>query len=258
MPDILKTILLGIVQGLTEFLPVSSSGHLVIAHDLFDFHAEGSLLLDVFLHVGTLVPIVIVFWRDLVSLLTTRRQWLWLLALGTVPVVVVGLLLHDSIEAMFETSRWVGVLLLINGAVLLGGSRLEVLRGKQAPGWLHAVTIGVAQAVAILPGISRSGSTISTGLATGLEREDAARFSFLLAIPAIGLALVYKLFKFFTGNESLDIGWGSIAAGTVTAMVVGYIALRVLLAVVRRHKLAYFGWYCAVVGTALVVSHLVR
>ena len=258
MPELLKTILLGIIQGLTEFLPVSSSGHLVLFHDLFDFH-DNSLLLDVFLHVGTLVPVLIVFRNDIASLLTTRRRWLPLLAAGTVPVVLAGVLLYERLEASAITSGWVGLLLLINGAMLVAGSRLEARRAARSPGWLHAAAVGVAQAVAILPGISRSGSTISTGLATGLEREDAARFSFLLAIPAIVLALAFKLWKVFNGAEPVAAGtWGSVAVGTVVAMLVGYGALRALLVVVRRHKLAYFGLYCLVLGAAVLVYALVH
>ena len=258
MPLLVKAILLGVIQGLTEFLPVSSSGHLRIFHDLFGFH-ENSLLFDVFLHVGTLVPVVVVFRNDIGTLLTTRRRWVALLAIGTVPIVAVGLLLHDWIAVVFETSWWVGVLLLVNGGVLFAGSRLDTVRRKEALGWRHAVAVGVAQAVAILPGISRSGSTISTGLATGLDREDAARFSFLLAVPAILLALVYKLSKLLGGAEEVGAGmWAPIAVGTLVSMLVGYAALRMLLAVVRRHKLGYFGWYCLAAGAACLVYHLVR
>ena len=259
MPMILKAILLGLIQGLTEFLPVSSSGHLVIFHKLFDFH-QNSLLFDIFLHVGTLVPVVIVFRDEIRTLLTTRRKWLALLATGTVPIVFVGVLLHDHIQSAFETIRWVGPLLLVNAAILFASRPLAGLRqDKQAPGWRHAVVVGVAQAAAILPGISRSGTTISTGLATGLDRENAARFSFLLAIPAILLALAYKLLKLFGEGEAVEAGmWGPIAVGTVVAMLVGYAALRVLLAVVRRRGLAHFGWYCLAVGAACLVYHLVQ
>jgi undecaprenyl-diphosphatase len=258
MPTLLKAILLGIVQGITEFLPISSSGHLVAFHDLFGFH-DSSLLFDVFVHVGTLVPIVVVFRKEIASLVTTRRRWVALLAVGTVPIVCVGLLAHDALAAAFETSRWVGFLLVVNGVILLVGSRLDVLSRKRPAGWLHAVAVGVAQAVAILPGISRSGSTISTGLATGLEREDAARFSFLLAIPAIVLAMAYKLWRVVRGADQVaaDV-WGPIAVGTLAAMVVGYGALRVLLAVVRRHRLSWFGWYCLAAGAGLVVYRLIR
>jgi len=259
MPILLKAILLGLIQGLTEFLPISSSGHLVIFQDFFGFH-ENSLLFDVFLHVGTLVPIVVIFWKDIGTLLTTRRRWVVLLGLGTVPIVVVGALFADQIEAAFQVSRWVGALLLLNGCVLLVGGRLDTLRrAKRAPGWLHAAAVGLAQAAAILPGLSRSGSTISTGLATGLDREDAASFSFLLAIPAILLALVFNVWRLLRGTETVKpTMWVAIAVGTLVAMVVGYAALRVLLAAVRRGKLGYFGWYCLAVGAALVVYHLVR
>jgi undecaprenyl-diphosphatase len=254
---LLKAILLGIIQGLTEFLPVSSSGHLAIFQELFAF-GDSSLLLDVFLHVGTLVPVFIVFRRDIRSLFTTRRRWLPLLAAGTVPIVLVGVFLHDEVSVAFASVRLVGVLLMVNGVALLAGSRLDTGAARRPAGWLHAAVVGIAQAAAILPGISRSGSTISTGLATGLSRENAARFSFLLAIPAILLALAYKLWGVFDGTESVSNGiWGPIVAGTVVSMLVGYAALRALLAVVRRHKLAYFGWYCLVVGAAVLVYHLV-
>jgi undecaprenyl-diphosphatase len=256
MPDLVKAVVLGIIQGLTEFLPVSSSGHLAIVHEPLDFRTN-QLLFDVFLHVGTLVPVVIVFRRDIASLLTTRRRWLPLLVAGTVPAVIVGALLHDRIEAVAEHVACVGALLIVNGLMLFAGSRLGALHRRQAAGWLHAAAVGVAQAVAILPGISRSGSTISTGLATGLDREDAARFSFLLAIPAILLAMAYELWKAWGGSEAVEAGmWAPIAAGTVVSMIVGYGALRALLAVVRRHRLVYFGWYCIAAGAAVLIYHL--
>ena len=259
MPVLLKAILLGLIQGLTEVLPISSSGHLVIFHDLFSFH-QASVLFDVFLHVGTLVPVVIVFRNDIRALLTTRRRWLALLALGTVPIVLAGLLLRHGIEREFQTIRWVGPLLLINAGVLLAGGRLAGrLRRTRAPGWLHAAVVGIAQAVALLPGISRSGSTISTGLATGLDCEDAARFSFLLAIPAILLALAAKLRDVVRGAEAVDPQmWAPIAVGALVSMLVGYAALRALLAVVRRRRLGYFGWYCLAVGAALVAYRFIR
>jgi undecaprenyl-diphosphatase len=259
MPMLLKAILLGLIQGLTEFLPVSSSGHLVIFQDLFGFH-ENSLLFDVFLHVGTLVPVVIVFRNEIRTLLTTRRTWPALLVAGTVPIALVGLLLHKQIETTFETVRWVGPLLLVNAGVLLAGGPLAGLhQRKRAPGWRHALAVGVAQAAAIMPGISRSGTTISTGMATGLDREDAARFSFLLAIPAIVLALVYKLSILPARGAAVGPAmWGAIAVGTLVSMLVGYAALRVLLAVVRRRRLGRFGWYCLAVGAASLVYHLVH
>jgi len=259
MPILLKAILLGVIQGVTEFLPISSSGHLAIFHNLFGFR-DAPVLFDVFLHVGTLVPVVIVFRNDILALLTTRRRWVALLALGTVPIVLAGLFLRHDIEREFQTIRWVGPLLLINGCILLAGGRLAArLRRTQAPGWLHAVAVGIAQAVALLPGISRSGTTISTGLATGLDREDAARFSFLLAIPAILLALAAKLRDVVRGTEAVDPHmWAPIVVGTLVSMLVGYAALRALLAVVRRRKLGWFGWYCLAVGAALLVYRLVR
>ncbi len=265
MPLLLKAILLGVIQGVTEFLPISSSGHLVIFHDLFNFH-DISVLFDVFLHVGTLVPVVIVFRNDIRALLTTRRRWLALLALGTVPIVLAGLFLRHGIEREFQTIRWVGPLLLVNGGILLAGGRLAArlrfaarLRRTQAPGWLHAAAVGIAQAVALLPGISRSGTTISTGLATGLDREDAARFSFLLAIPAILLALAAKLRDVVRGADAVAAHmWAPIVVGTLVSMLVGYAALRALLAVVRRRRLGWFGWYCLAVGTALLVYRLIR
>jgi len=261
MPILLKAILLGVIQGVTEFLPVSSSGHLRICHDLFGFH-DNAVLFDVCLHVGTLVPVVLIFWHDIRSLFTTRRRWLVLLAAGTVPVVIVGALLGGPIETAFETSEragaWVGLLLVLNGCMLLAGARLDrPAQGTKPLGWLHTAVVGVAQAAAVLPGISRSGSTISTGLATGLDREDAARFSFLLSVPAISLALVYKLWKLLRGVEVVEAGlWGPVVVGTLVAMVVGYVALRLLLSVVRHRKLGYFGWYCLALGAAWLAYQL--
>jgi len=270
----LEAVLLGVLQGATEFLPVSSSGHLRLA-ERFLGHSEGMLGFDVAVHVGTLVAVLIVFRRDVAALLNfTSPVWrrsglplLGRLGLASVPAFAVGgfLLLSDGVSIEAVGVRAVSVLLLVNGLWLLLGERLGgregppditgggVLGGRSGggtPGLRSALLIGLAQSVAILPGISRSGATISTGLLCGLSRERAARFSFLLAIPAIAAAGAKEL----PSAASSAVGVPQLVAGTVAAALVGVLAIYSLLLLVRTRKLWVFAVYCWVVGLAALLA----
>ncbi|MDP8224915.1 MAG: undecaprenyl-diphosphate phosphatase [Candidatus Lernaella stagnicola] len=257
------TALLGLLQGITEFLPVSSSGHLVIAQHLFGMR-DASLFLDTILHLGTLAAVVAVFWSDLKELCAAvpllwrwgpRRAWrehgnfrllVWL-AVGTLPAAVVGLVLADFFEAAFGSVRAVGAALFFTALVLFTAAwkRQRATPLFETRGW-QALGVGLAQALAIMPGISRSGMTIVVGQHLGLARDAAARLSFLLAIPAILGAVLLQAIKL----ESVPAGFAPAAiVGFVTAAVSGYLSLRLLLRFVQKGRLHFFGVYCLLAGS---------
>jgi undecaprenyl-diphosphatase len=242
-------ILLAVVQGLTEFLPVSSSGHLVILHHLIGF-SEGDVFLDVVLHMGTLLAVLVVYWREVRRLLTfdaSAVQYLVALVVGTLPAVVIGLLLKDPIESLFGNPRAAAGALVFTGLILLSTRHTDSKVRNLPGGWhpvappLHkALLIGCAQALAIMPGISRSGSTIAASLWLGLARDEAARFSFLLSVPAIAGALVLQL---FSGVGESEAGGLALLLGAGVAFLVGLFAIRLTaLMVVQKHfwKFAFY------------------
>ena len=256
-------VILGIIQGLTEFLPVSSSGHLVMGKALLGVHEKG-IIFEVFVHFGTLLSVLVVYRRDIAALLRsiftvlarpgtvndryrTDRNFRWVvyLLLGTLPAGVVGVLFNDPIEHAFSEPRIVAAMLLVTGTILL---LTRFIRPPQRElTLLHAVLIGCAQAMAIMPGISRSGSTISMALYLGIAREEAARYSFLLAVPVILGATLIKLVELLhhlpPTAEILDL-----AVGTTASFLSGYVAIKLLLLFIRRGKLDYFAWYCYGIG----------
>jgi undecaprenyl-diphosphatase len=254
-----QAVVLGITQGLTEFLPVSSSGHLVIVQSLLAIPQGVTLPFDILLHWGTLLAVVLYFRQDLRHLLqgVFRREPASLrlfaaLALGTVPAVLLGLLFKDFFERAFAEPLWIGGALLINGVILLAVNRFAGkgdLIGVRMP---DALWIGLGQAAAIFPGISRSGSTIAAGLLRGLSREAAARFSFLLAIPVILGAGLLELKDLLNvdyqamGAPVLWIGFGSAALS-------GYFVIQLFLNFLRRGSLRPFGYYCLALGAAALI-----
>jgi len=239
----------GLIQGLTEFLPISSSGHLILVPALFGFD-EPDLAASVMLHLGTLLAVVAYYRSDLLRLLHLRtdpeaRRILWLLAVGTVPAALVGLTLEGPIEVVLSEPWMVAIQLMISGVILLFS--LLVTHGvrRLAEGRLSdAVVVGLAQAFALVPGISRSGMTITAGMAQGFERREAARYAFLLSIPAIAGASLLE------GMDLLRHGgftWG-LLAGMAVAAVTGYLAIAGLLRVLTRVGLLPFAAYCLVFG----------
>ncbi|HHW72106.1 MAG TPA: undecaprenyl-diphosphate phosphatase [Firmicutes bacterium] len=267
-----QAIVLGIVQGLTEFLPVSSSGHLVLFSELFGVQTQ-SLVFEVTVHVGTLLAVLAVFWGEvkllfasLIKLLRSPKQaktllkddpgcrLLLALVLGTLPAVLVALILKEQVERLFSSTLFTAVMLLVTGAILYAAEKRSAVRGRSAPSYADALVIGCGQAAAILPGLSRSGTTIAVGLFRGLDRESAARFSFLLSMPAILGGLVLSLIDLVSGTAALEVG--ALVAGLVSAAITGYLAIRFFLGMVRRGKLVWFSYYTWLVGAAVIIVHL--
>lgn len=270
----IQAIVLGIIQGLTEFLPVSSSGHLVLFSQLFNVQ-ESSLVFEVMVHVGTLLAVLVAFRREVwllivsffkllgnpkeaKSLVTEDPGCRLLLAIvvGTLPTVVVALVLKEQIEHLFSSSLFVGFMLIMTGTILYMTDRHRVKSkelGKASP--RDALVIGCGQALAIIPGLSRSGTTIAMGLFRGLDRESAARFSFLLAIPAILGALVFSLDDLFAGTAM--IGTGVLGAGFIAAALTGYMAIHFLLDLVKKGKLVWFSYYTWIIGAVVIILHIV-
>ena len=259
--DIIKAIILGIVQGLTEFLPISSSGHLVIGAEILNLHYKG-VAFEVFLHCGTLFAVIFVFRRDLLSMLRSlfvtasvrktdpalTQSFLWNIniIIATLPAVVVGLFLKDSIDRIFDTIVITFAMLTITGITMVL-TRFIHEKGAHI-NWMGALLIGVAQALAILPGLSRSGSTIFAGMLLGVNRETAARFSFIMSIPAILGAVVLHVGELIaTPPPAEDLL--AIFTGTIASVISGYFAIVLLMRIVRKGSLEWFGYYCLVVAS---------
>lgn len=280
--SILKASLLGIIQGATEFLPVSSSGHLVIMQDILGVKLENGAMLafDVCLHIGTLLAVLIVFRRDIQDIAASffkkpelddvsledaapekltvreaRRLGLYLI-IGTIPAGVAGLAFKDFFESLFSNPLAASAMLLITGAILFG-TRYADGREVGAAGmkWWQALGVGIAQAIAIIPGISRSGSTIAGGLYLGLDKKLAARFAFLLAVPAIGGAAVLQVKDF--ANVSNDI-MPAVVIGTAVSAVTGFICVKWMLEIVQRGRFSWFAYYCWAVGLGALLYYTLK
>ncbi len=261
--SLLEAILLGIVQGLTEFLPISSSGHLVLGEFLLKVKFD-DISFEVFLHLGTFGSVVIVFRRTLWSMLkavglnvrsiflrkvafSATKDWhLFLLILiGSVPAGVAGVLFCDYVEESFSSVVFVSLMLLFTGTILIVTQFFKP--AKEKLNFKDAILVGVAQALALFPGISRSGLTISTGIFAKVKRSTSAEFSFLLSLPAILGASLLELKEVLGHINSVEEA-GLYLTGTVTAFLVGYLAIKFLLNVIEKGKFQYFGYYCFVVG----------
>lgn len=243
----LQAIFLAIVQGLTEFLPVSSSGHLVIFQKLFHF-SEPPILFDVLVHVGTLGAILVFFREELVKI---SRKTVWLIIIGTVPAVIIGLFLQTYINQIFNSLKLVGAALLVTSSLLFLSKRFKSLnRSFKEMKWLDAFLIGCFQAIAIIPGVSRSGSTIVAGLGRKLNRETAFKFSFYLAVPAILGALILQTPDLIY-SPCAYLGQGFL--GMVVAGIVGYGALRILEETLIKARLWLFGFYCLALGIVILL-----
>lgn len=250
----IRYALLGLLQGLTEFLPVSSSGHLVVARALLGVSVPG-VALEAAAHLGTLWALLLYFRRDLVHLAVRarfrgeERRYVALLALGTVPVALVGLVARDAIEQTFAAPALVGWMLWVTAAVLVVGDRRARGGSRDRVCVADAVAVGLAQAAALLPGISRSGSTVAAGLARGLRPVVAARYSFLLSIPAVAGASAFALLP-AVGRPGVE--WAGLALAMGCAFASGLAAISLFLRVVRAGVLWPFALYCAALGTAVL------
>jgi len=273
--SVLEALILGVVQGITEFLPISSSGHLVLFQRIFGI-TEPAMAFNTAVHGGTLVAVVVVLWKDIWNLLRNIIQPLTLyVIIGTIPTVIAALLFRDIIEGAFATGAPLGFAFLITTTLLIVSDKLYHRSGK--PGglpakldrptpprlqsemtWADALLIGLFQAVAIVPGISRSGATISAALGRRLDRDFAARFSFLLSIPAILGALVLHINEFVavgrSGQYEAAIGLLPIMVGTVSAGVVGFFSVRFTIKMVRERSLWGFAVYTGIIGILVLID----
>lgn len=276
--DIIQAIIMGLVQGLTEFLPVSSSAHLVIVPELMG--VKSSLAFDTLLHLGTLVAVVGYFWKDILAMIKAFisslmdifrgnfkenikedpfKRLTWLVVVGTIPAGLMGVLFKSQFESLFSSVAAVGFFLLLTGVILWGAEwiakRNSEKEGKEIKevSFTNSLVIGIFQGFAIAPGISRSGSTIAAALFSGMERKLAARYSFLLSIPAIlGAALVQaKDIVSFEANLSVLI------AGFLSAVIFGYLAVRFMMDYIQKHSLILFAYYCWIVGALTLIISLV-
>lgn len=270
---VLDALILGVVQGLTEFLPVSSSGHLVIVPELFNL-AEPTLAFDVLVHVATLVAVLGYFIRDIAKIVLSvvaprrldpqevglwRRILLWLV-IGSIPAALAGALLSDFFASLFDSTLAVGVFLIVT-SLLLFGSDFALGRVRRDPVQLDkmraadALIVGCFQALAIAPGLSRSGATISAGIFLGFDRPSAARFSFLLSIPVIFGAFIFKVKDIGTGFAGTS--GAAYAVGAIAAAIAGFVAVHLLMRWVRQHRMRVFAVYTAVVGLLVIVLSVV-
>ena len=276
--DIIQAIIMGMVQGLTEFLPVSSSAHLVKAPELLG--TQSSLAFDTLLHVGTLVAVIGYFWKDITSMIKSfvsslldiprgkfkegvaddpYKRLAWLVVVGTIPAGLMGVLLKSKFEALFNSVTIVGFFLLVTGVILWGSEWIAKRnidkKGKDVKevSFTNSLVIGVFQGLAIAPGISRSGSTIAAGLFSGLERKLAARYSFLLSIPAIlGAALIQA-----KDIVSFDANTEVLIAGFLSAAIFSYLAVKFMMGYIQKHSLNIFAIYCWIVGALTIIISMV-
>lgn len=253
-----EAMVLGLIQGFTEFLPVSSSGHLEIAKSLFGINPESSFYFTIAVHGATVLSTLVVFWNEIVRLtkgalrfkMNEETSYVLKLFISMIPVGIAGILLKDPIEKMFSGNIiFVGLMLLVTAALLAVAHFIK--KRDRDIGYIDALIIGIAQAIAVIPGISRSGATISTGLMIGNKKEEIAKFSFLMVlIPVIGA----NLLEIFSGEvTSSTTGVGVIIIGFITAFASGYLACRWMIELVKRSKLIWFSIYCTIVGLLSVL-----
>ena len=275
MDVVLLALVMGIVQGLTEFLPVSSSGHLVLVPFLLgsDDAFINSLAFSVMLHVGTLVALLVYFRSDWLRLIPAGfaalrdrsfrgdpdRVLAWLLVASTIPAALAGLLFSDVIETRFREPGLVAITLIVGGVILFVADRVGGRdRGITDVTFPIAIGIGAAQALALVPGLSRSGISISAGRLAGLDRAAAARFSFLMATPITAGAIVFEARKLFTGEAGVEVAAAPLAIGLVASLLSGFAAIHFMLRYLRTRSLNVFVWYRFALAAVVIVAWLAR
>lgn len=263
----LQAFLLGLIQGLTEYLPVSSSGHLSILSSILDVDGADNLAFTVVVHVATVLSTLVIFWKQIVWIFRDLFKFSWnegtryaaLIVVSMIPVGIVGVFFKDKVEEIFGAGLLVVGIMLLLTATLLAFSYFAKPRQRERITFKDAIVIGLAQACAVMPGLSRSGSTIATGLLLGNKKEKLAQFSFLMVIPPIlGEALldILKMAKSGVASVMGDIPVSALVIGFVTAFVFGCVACRWMVDIVKRGKLIYFAIYCAVVGAVTILASL--
>lgn len=272
MLDLISAIILGAVQGISEFLPISSSAHLVLVPHLLG--VETSLAFDTILHLGTLVAIFSVFWKDIVNILkgfilsvldlteskevflkgireVPAKRFAWLLIVATIPTGIMGILFKDAIETIFRGTLFIGVFLIITGILLYMSERHKSGSiTERDMSFKQALALGVCQGLAVLPGISRSGATISAGLFAGLNREYAARYSFILSIPAVLGAGLIQIKDIVT----IDVSAFVLVAGFLSSVIFGYLSIKLLLKMIEGWSLDIFAFYCWIIGILTILA----
>ena len=260
--NVIEAALLGLLQGLGEFLPISSSGHLLLGRMLLGLTIDETpayKMLDILLHVGTLIPVIIVFWKDWWSILKNpfRSKTLLLLFIASMPTLLVKVIFDDFIDGC-DTGWFLGVSFLMTAVFLLVAEHISAKTKSKTdkPGFFHVILMGCMQGVALLPGVSRSGSTLAGGLLSGLDRKAAAKFSFMMSAPAIAGALLLE------GKDAIENGWINDLAllptivGVIVAAVVGYLAIRFMLKLITRVSLNWFALYVAILGVIFLLAQL--
>lgn len=266
--ELFKAIILGIIQGLTEFLPISSSGHLVLAEHYLNFN-NPDISFEIILHLGSLFAVLLYFRKDILSLIKSlilfknkelqhvkNRNTVFYIIVATTVTGILGLYFEDPLTKAFSSLYIPSFMLIITGFILYISDKIEPegIKTHQL-GIKKSILIGLAQAFAILPGISRSGTTITVGIFAGLDREEAARFSFILSVPAILGANILKFSSIINLDKSL---WLAYFLGTVAAFTSGYLVISFLISVVKKQKLKYFAFYCwliAIITLILYIKH---
>lgn len=258
--DTLQAIIMGLIQGLTEYLPVSSSGHLCLASHLFGIEAEENLTFTIVVHVATVLSTIVILWREIWSLLkglfefkmNDATRYVINIVISMIPIGIIGVFFKDTVEEIFGSGVFIVAVMLLVTAALLTFAYFAKPRQKEKIGMLDAFIIGVSQACAVLPGLSRSGTTIATGLLLGNKKESLAQFSFLMVIPPIlGEALLDGIKLLGDSTEAMaasTISPLTLLAGFLAAFVSGCVACKWMIGIVRRGKLIYFAIYCAIVG----------
>jgi undecaprenyl-diphosphatase len=258
--SLIETLIQAIIQGITEWLPISSSGHLVIIQKYF-LHEQPPLGFDVALHIGTLCVVLAVFWRDIVGILKAlvrldfkegEGKLALFIAVGSIPTAFIGYLFHDIFESFFYNVLVVGVALVINGIFLFFSERR---RDGRKLDYLDSLLVGIAQGVAIIPGISRSGLTITTGLLRKVEKKTVFTYSFLLSVPAVIGAAILEFSSAYASNELVISGVDTVTMlfGVIASMVVGYVSLKLLRKLVMSEKFHLFAYYCWIAGIAIIL-----
>lgn len=253
----LPALILGIIQGITEFLPISSSAHLALAHWLFGWNTADNLAFDVALHFGTLVAILLYFGRDWIGFIKRGDKLLWFVLVASIPGALAGAKFEEAAESTFRNPLHIALLLVVMALVMAAAERW----GKKAlelveMSWGRALGVGFAQALAIMPGVSRAGITMTAALAYGFTREAAARFSFLLATPILLGATLYKCRHLLSGVGG--VGLGSLAIGVIASAVTGLLAIHFLLRFLRNHTFYPFVIYRLLLAAAVVAAVLIR
>lgn len=259
----IESIILGILQGLSEFLPVSSSGHLEIGKVLMGVNTEQSLMFTVVVHGATVLSTIIIFWKEIVQIIKGLFEFKWnfetqyvvKIIISMIPVLIVGLFFEEQVSALFTGNLiLVGCMLLVTSVLL--GFTYYAKSGERHVSYTDAFIMGVAQAIAVIPGISRSGSTIATGLLLGNKRPEVSKFSFLMVLaPIIGANLLSIKEADFSAGDS--VGVGVLAVGFIAAFVTGLMACKLMIRIVNNGKLIWFAVYCAIVGSIAIISQVI-